>query len=415
MDASRKTPLFRKEQLQHLAQRLHGEISLAVPVSWQLIGYFLFAILIVALIFLSTASYARVEAVSGAIALDKGVISIVPTRPGIVTQLLVREGMPVSTGDPLLTIRSEENLERGDTAPERILTALEAQDRSFELQAELLTNAAVADQGRITEQVRGMADELRRLDEQIAVQQRLIELSGNLFRRAQEVATQGYISKHDRDSSEADMLAKRQQLYQLQQGRAAKAAELLAARNAMSQSATNAEAQIASLSSSRAQVAQQVAQARSAQGYELTSPVVGTVTALTARVGQPASSTTPAMLVVPHDARPLAELHVPSSAIGFLAVGQDVRLGIDAFPYERFGVVEGRIESIASAAALRTMPDGKAMPIYIVTVSLPKPWIMGFGHKQSLLAGMTLSARIVTRQQTLMEWLFEPLFAVNRR
>lgn len=415
MDAERKTPLFRKEQLRHLTQRLHGEISVAVPVSWQVIGYFLFAALIVALIFLSTASYARVETVPGAVTLDKGVIPIVPSRPGIVTDLLVRDGMPVIAGDPLLTIRSEEDLERGNTAPERILTALGEQDQSFELQAALLTSAAEDDQARIKEQVRGMSGEIKRLDAQIVVQERLIELSGNLFRRAQEVAEQGYISGHDRDASEADMLAKRQQLYQLQQIRAAKAAELLAARRAMAQSAANAEAQIAGLSSSRAQVSQQVAQARAAQGYALTSPVRGTVTALTARIGQPASSSTPAMLVVPADALPLAELHVPSSAVGFLAVGQDVRLHIDAFPYERFGAVRGRIESIASAAALRTTPDGKAAPVYLVTVSLPSPWVLGFGRRQSLLAGMTLSARIVTRRQTLLEWLFEPLFAVSRR
>jgi membrane fusion protein len=40
---------------------------------------------------------------------------------------------------------------------------------------------------------------------------------------------------------------------------------------------------------------------------------------------------------------------------------------------------------------------------------------MAFRRKQSLLAGMTLSARIVTRKQTLLEWLFEPIYAVNRR
>jgi membrane fusion protein len=32
-----------------------------------------------------------------------------------------------------------------------------------------------------------------------------------------------------------------------------------------------------------------------------------------------------------------------------------------------------------------------------------------------LLSGMTLSARITTRKQSLLEWLFEPLYAVGRR
>ncbi len=415
MDAEREAPLFRKELIDHFTHRLHGEISIAVPISWQTIGYFLFATLIVALIFLCTASYARVEAVGGSIALDKGVVSIVTTRPGVVTEILTQEGARVTAGQPLLTIRSEEDSGRGDTTPERILAALDAQDYSFKMQAALLTESSAAEQARLTEQARGISEEVARLDAQIAVQERLVRLAQNLLRRAQEIAAQGYISGHDRDASEADLLTKRQQLLQLQQARAAKSAELLAARRAMAQSATNAEAQIAGLSSNRAQVAQQVAQARAAQGYALTSPVDGTVTALTARVGQPSSPSSPTMLIVPHDTKPLAELQVPSSAVGFLAVGQPVRLNVDAFPYERFGIVEGRIASIATAATLRQMPDGKSAPVYLVSVELPNPWIIAFGRRQSLLAGMTLSARIVTRRQTLLEWLFEPLYAVKRR
>ncbi len=415
MDAERKTPLFRKELLGHLAHRLHGEISIAVPVPWQVIGYFLFATLIVAFVFLCTASYARVDTVSGAIALDKGVVSILPSRPGVVTSLLTQEGARVKAGQPLLTIRSEEAFEHGATAPGQILAALDVQDDSFRMQANLLTESSVAEQARLREQARGLSDEITRLDAQIEVQDRLVRLSDNLLRRAQEIAAQGYISGHDRDASEAELLTKRQQLLQLQQSRAAKAAELLAARRAMAQSAANAEAQIAGLSSNRAQVAQQVAQAKSAQGYALTSPVDGTVTALTARIGQPSSPATPSMLVVPDGTRPLAELQVPSSAVGFIEIGQEVRLNVDAFPYERFGVVEGRITSIASAATMRAMPDGKQAPVYLVSVELPTPWIVAFGRKQSLLAGMTLSARIVTRKQTLLEWLFEPIYAVGRR
>jgi membrane fusion protein len=312
-------------------------------------------------------------------------------------------------------VRSEEDSGRGATAPERILDALKDQDLSFETQADLLIEASGAEQAGLAEQVHGISMEIKRLDAQIVVQERLVALSRKLLDRAQEIEARGFISGHDRDSSEAEMLAKRQQLYQLQQVRAAKSAELRAARRASTQAANSSRAHIAALASNRAQVAQLVAQASSAQGYALTSPVDGTVTALTARIGQPASATAPAMLIVPAGTRPQAELQVPSSAIGFLAIEQEVRLNIDAYPYERFGVVEGRIASIAAAAAIRIMPDGKSLPVYLVTVELPKPWIMAFGNKQSLLAGMTLSARIVTRRQTLIEWLFEPVYAVGRR
>jgi membrane fusion protein len=415
MDAASRTSLFRKELLRKLAHRLHGDISIALPVSWQLLGYFLFAVLVVSLIFVNTASYARVEIVTGAVALDKGVIAIMPSRPGIVTELPVREGMKVEAGEQLLRIRSEEDLVRGDTAPERILTALGQQDQSFEAQAEHMKRAALAEQARLQGQAVSLGREIESLDVQISLQRRLAELAQNLFEHAEKVAAQGYISRVDLDASEVDLLSKRQQLTQLEQARAARVAELTGVHASMSQASSTAQAQVENLTSNRAQIAQQIAQAQSAQGYSLTSPVGGTVTAVTARVGQPASAAAAAMLLVPADARLLAELHVPSSAVGFLEIGQEVNLDVDAFPYQRFGVVKGRITDIASAALIMNMPDGKPAPIYLVSVSLPQPWVEAFGRRQPLLAGMTVSGRIVTRRQTLVEWLFEPLYSVTKR
>lgn len=98
--------MFRREVLDRRANRLHGDVHLAVPISWQLIGLALLASLGAALLFLSFASYSRVENVSGAIVLDRGIASIVPTRPGIVAALDVREGQQVKAGARLGEIRS---------------------------------------------------------------------------------------------------------------------------------------------------------------------------------------------------------------------------------------------------------------------------------------------------------------------
>jgi membrane fusion protein len=41
--------------------------------------------------------------------------------------------------------------------------------------------------------------------------------------------------------------------------------------------------------------------------------------------------------------------------------------------------------------------------------------VAAFGRNEALIPGMTLSARIVTEKQSLLEWLFEPLYAVRQR
>jgi membrane fusion protein len=106
---------------------------------------------------------------------------------------------------------------------------------------------------------------------------------------------------------------------------------------------------------------------------------------------------------------------VQSAAIGFVKVGQNVRLAVDAFPYQRFGTVKGKVLTVASSAVSAQGPNGTTVMVYPVTVALDQERVSAFGRQEALVSGMTLTARIITEKQSLLKWLFEPLFAVNRR
>ena len=414
MSAYSPIPLFRPEVLAARKDRLHGDISLAIPIAWQLVGYLLFASVIAATAFLALANYSRVETVTGAVAIDKGVAAIVPTRAGVITSLKVREGQHVASGTLLAQVRSEENLAEGGTAPQRVIESLDRQDQQLGSQAALVLNAAAAERSRYLEAIQGAEQEVQSLDLQIADQRKLVALAENDFRQVQGIAAKGFLSRRDLDAREATLLGRRQQLAQLDQARSAKLATVADARRSIAQSEASAHAQAIAVQSQRTQLSQQMAQFDAAKGYALTSPVAGTVTALTARLGQPAVQGQQLMIVVPDGGRARVELYVPTSAAGFLKVGQDVRLAIDAFPYQQFGTVAARIANIATAAVPKQSENGNT-PVYLVTAELPRPWIRAFGQRQPLDPGMTLTARIVTRRQSLFEWLFEPLFAVSRR
>ena len=121
------------------------------------------------------------------------------------------------------------------------------------------------------------------------------------------------------------------------------------------------------------------------------------------------------MTIVPPGAELQAELAVPSSAIGFVEAGQEVSLAIDAFPYQRFGTVKGEVLTVAESALSQQGANGAVVAVYPVRVKLNADAVTAFGRSEPLISGMTLSARIVTEKQSLLEWLFEPLYAVRRR
>jgi membrane fusion protein len=414
MNAESGKPLFRLEALRHRADRLHGNVNIATPVAWQLIGYLLLTILVVGGGFLSLATYARVETVVGAIALDKGVASIVPSRPGTISSVSVADGQRVRAGDQLATIRAEESMVAGPSAPKRMRDALGQQDARLADQGRLLLEAASAEQARLRAQIDGDVEAIPRLEDQIADQRELMATADADYRNALEVAKGGFISKRDIADRQANVLSRHQQLAELEQSLSTKRAEIAQARRSILQAAMSAQAQVANAQSGRAALSQQLAQADLAQGYALTSPVDGIVTALTAKPGQPAAADRQLMLVVPTGSKPSVELYVPSAAAGFLARGQEVRLSVDAFPYQTFGTLKARVMDVSQAAVLRQTPAG-TVPVYLVNASLPEPWVKAFGRRQPLLPGMTLSARIVTERRNLIEWLFEPLFAMRRR
>lgn len=409
-----RASLFRKEALTHRAERLHGNVNIATPMSWQIIGLLLFTALITVIVFLATATYARVETVPGQVALDRGVATIVSSRAGIVVGIDVTEGQQVSAGQRLAVIRSEESMATGATAPQRIREALATQDARLMEQAELVLGAARADQARLKAQIEGGLAALPSLEAQIVDQQKLIGAAMTDQNRMRQLAERGFVSKRDMEQQEAELLTRRQQLAQMEQSLSSKRSEIEQARRAITQSDMAARAQVASTQSDRATLLQQDAQSDLARGYALVAPVDGMVTALTARLGQPASLEQQLMLLVPGRSQTRVELYVPTTASGFMAEGQEVRLSIDAFPYQTFGTVHARITSISRAAIPRLGPNG-TVPVYLVTASLRHPWVMAFGHRQPLLPGMTLSARIVTEKRSLIEWLFEPLFAVRAR
>ena len=407
--------VFRFEAIANRSDRLSGDIMLAVPVAWQAIGYLIFGGVAVGVLFLSLASYSRVETVTGIISPNTGVSNIVATRAGVIAALPVRDGQNVPAGAELATIRAEEDGAAARSPAALVEAAIARQDASLVAQSNAAQASAVAQASQLLAQKSGLVAEISQLQSQIATQRALITSAQKDLDRARAIADRGFISGRDLQVREETLLARQQGLSQIEQSFAAKRAAVAENERSMGQIMAQARVQTASLSATRAQVAQQAANATGARSYVLRAPVAGRVTAMTARIGQAAIPQTPLMTIVPAGSVLRAELRVSSAAIGFVKPGQHVRLAIDAFPYQRFGTVTGKVLTVAASAVGAQGPNGSTVAVYPVTVALDKARVTAFGRQEMLVSGMSLTARIVTEKQTLLEWLFEPLYAVRRR
>ncbi|WP_231741470.1 ABC transporter transmembrane domain-containing protein [Paucibacter sp. KCTC 42545] len=119
-----------------------------------------------------------------------------------------------------------------------------------------------------------------------------------------------------------------------------------------------------------------------------------------------------------------AQLYAPSRTAGFVKPGQVVWLRYAAYPYQKFGMAEGEVQTISQTPiAAQDLPVGQGQalltaaqanePLYRVSVKLKKQAITTYGNTQLLKAGMALDADVMQYRRTVWEWVFEPIFATS--
>lgn len=75
-------------------------------------------------------------------------------------------------------------------------------------------------------------------------------------------------------------------------------------------------------------------------------------------VGSVAQSASPLVTLVPAEATLEAEIEVPSKDIALVRSGDDVRLKLEAFPFQRYGTLLGKIKSVAPDATQKPPQEG---------------------------------------------------------
>jgi len=394
-------------------------VSLAVaPLSWQLLGGFILACVAAIALFLGTAEYARKETAGGALVAAGGAVRVAALRGGVVTELKVREGERVAAGQPLFTVASRQGLEAGGTLDAVVLASLDTQIR-------VLKEQIGADPART-------ANEIRRLDaaiasvraerDALAVQRRLmaerVQVTEERRATIARLAEQGHSTRAALQEQDEALLARRQSLAEIDRDMAAAEKELGQTLLQREQLPVQQAERMAQLRLSLLDRERQRAEAESQRAQVIAAPIAGRVTALQASPGQIVDPNKPLLTLLPDGASLLAELFVPSRAIGFVEPGQRVRLMVDAFPYQRFGTLGGSVETVSQAVLSPHEIIGRTTltePAYRVTVRLDRQAIDAFGREVPLQPDMTLKADIVLEGRSLVAWLFEPLISVRGR
>ena len=103
------------------------------------------------------------------------------------------------------------------------------------------------------------------------------------------------------------------------------------------------------------------------------------------------------------DAKPRAQLALGEAGLPNLAIGQQVRLFFDAYPYQRYGVVNAKLDWVSPSAI--SSAQGQR---FVGLASLDESELTKPRHLH-LMVGMGGEARIVVGRRTMIEYAFGPI------
>ncbi len=148
---------------------------------------------------------------------------------------------------------------------------------------------------------------------------------------------------------------------------------------------------------------------------ELRAPQAGIVKDLaTTTIGAVVAPGTVLLTIVPKDEPLMAEVRIGHSDIGFVEPGQAVKLKLAAYPFQKYGMLEGTVKTIAADVSSASASDAKPAPIdlgFKAIVALNTQQLTARGQPFVLNPGMQVIAEIRQGERTVMDYLLSPVTA----
>lgn len=434
MDARERTPgrngdalpLFRPELLQERQHQWLGTVLLKPrPMhAWFAASAALTVAAIVA--GLCLASYTSKARVAGWLVPAQGVARVYPPRAGVATGIYVREGETVEQGQALMALSTEEQSAALGATQARVAHELAAQRDSLGLDSERGAQLFRQRRAGLEARLAAMAEEERKLAQEIALQKSRLEMARQWEARARELREIGFALEQQVRSASQDAIEQAARVAALERALIVAGRERAAVDGELRDIPLRMAVQEEAIKRGIAATTRELAETEARRSLTIPAPQAGTVTAIHATPGAAIRPGMSLLSIVPRGMPHEAHLYAPSRAVGFVRAGQAVLLRYRAYPYQKFGRYRGSVVSVsrsaiepdelpagfATGAGRDGGPGGAPEALYRIVVRLERQEVTVYGKPVPLQPGMQLDADILLDRRRLYQWMLDPLRAL---
>ncbi len=415
--------LFRPEALENRQRDWLGSIQLIRPVSLAVLTCFALAAVASVAACLILGEYTRKARVSGYLVPDRGVIRLLAPQASTVVESHVSEGRTVRRGDVLFVLAVGQTTLSGDTQA-AVQSSLASRGRSLQSAASQRSLLAQSQLGAVDRQIDAMRRELDSMAVETDLQSQRLALAQQAQIQYESLRNDNFVSSAQVRAKAEEVLNAKAQLQGLARQRAAHLREIASLQAQRHEIPLRTQAAQGEIERDLASLAQQSAESEARQRIVVRAPQDGVVSGVLAEPGQTVTPAVALASLLPADAKLLAHLFAPSSAVGFVRANQTVQLRYQAYPYQKFGHQAGEVVQVSRSplqtSELAGLPLPAAAsaggePLYRITVSLDRQSVAAYGQAQALSPGMQLEADVLLDRRRLIEWLFEPVLGIAGR
>nr|BDT30381.1 HlyD family efflux transporter periplasmic adaptor subunit [Myxococcus sp. MH1] len=341
-------------------------------------------------------------------------------RSGVVADISVREGQPVEQGAVLLRLDDAQVRTRLKLLEQQVA---EARGRVSMLEA-LVASRADAYGVQVRVRKATAVETVARLEAaraQVSAKEREAEARARDARQAEQLKAKEFVAPVEAENAATEAEVARSQVEAARA--AARELEASLERLELEQRGLEGDARVASLADGAALAAAKVELERyegeleetrlEVARWEVVAPRAGTVQGLTVfDRGDVVQAGSVLGLVVPSEDALVVRAAVTSEGITFLREGQAVRIKLDGYPFQDFGVLLGELSRVAGDTTRRQDDTLGASP-YRVDVRVPEAPRSTAGVPVKLRPGMTGTAEFVVRRERLVSALMRPLRGVD--
>jgi membrane fusion protein len=405
-------PLFRAIAVEASAGTQIGE---PLTTHWRGVG--LLTLLALALIaalaaFAATTEYSPVHRVPSFVDLRGGLVRLSAPISGQVRELAVEQGAWVRRGTLLAILDSDPLRADGGTEHGALRRGLEEERAAIDREVDAARQEADANQALIDRKLHGLRAERDALGAQI-------QASGDLLTSLKAQNDQLAAAVGQGDVSRLQVAQKKDEVTS-QQGRLAELRAALA-RVDLETATTEAGRQVVAAQlqglvenrrRSSGELERLIVQGDAAAEQTIRAPADGVVSTAMIANGQSVAAGQPLFTMAPADSPLILRLLVPARAAASVKPGIHVKVTFRAYPQEKFGQFDARIEAVSETPSLPSEVEPTyrlSEPVFIAVAALPTPLRAADGQPLRIKAGMLADALVPIERRTVLEWLFEPL------